>query len=70
MLMAVFGRLPEKTIDFKYRLSCMRKSLQDGRYFYAPLAQMGEHSTFNRVAMGPSSIWSMTAWILNFDNRR
>ncbi len=55
MLMAVFGRLPEKTIDFKYRLSCMRKSLQDGRYFYAPLAQLGEHSTFNRVAMGPRS---------------
>ena len=45
MLMAVFGKLPEKTIDFKYRLSCMRKSLQDRRYFYAPLAQMGEPRT-------------------------
>ena len=41
-----------------------------GGIFYAPLAQLGEHSTFNRVAMGPSPIWSMTAWILNFDNRR
>ena len=26
-----------------------------GGIFYAPLAQMGEHSTFNRVAMGPRS---------------
>ena len=58
-----------------------------GGIFYAPLAQMEEHSTFNRVAMGPRStlrsgpcwtwstgpqhpIWSMTAWVLNFDNRR
>ena len=41
-----------------------------GGIFYAPLAQMEEHSTFNRVAMGPSPIWSMTAWVLNFDNRR
>ena len=63
MLMAVFGRLPEKTIDFKYRLSCMRKSLQDGRYFYAPLAQLGEHSTFNRVAVSSNLTWGSTAWI-------
>ena len=26
-----------------------------GGIFYAPLAQMGEHSTFNRVAMGSRS---------------
>ena len=41
-----------------------------GGIFYAPLAQLGEHSTFNRVVMGPSPIWSMTACIWNYNNRR
>ena len=35
--------LPEADHRFMYRLSCMRVGR---RYFYAPLAQMGEHSTF------------------------
>jgi len=51
----LYGCLTGIEHGFMYRLSCMRKSLQDWRYFYAPLAQMEEHSTFNRVAMGPRS---------------
>ena len=61
-----FGRLPE--IDHRFQVPLILNEV--GGIFYAPLAQMGEHSTFNRVAMGSNLVWSMTAWILNFDNRR
>lgn len=30
-----------------------------GGIFYAPLAQLGEHSTFNRGVMGSSPIWGI-----------
>ena len=60
------GRLPGT--DHRFQVPLILNEV--GGIFYAPLAQMGEHSTFNRVAMGPSPIWSMTAWVLNFDNRR
>ena len=67
----ISGRQDYKDLDGSRTWICVPLILYEvGGIFYAPLAQMGEHSTFNRVAMGPSSIWSMTAWILNFDNRR
>ncbi len=30
-----------------------------GGIFYVPLAQLGEHSTFNRDVMGSSPIWGI-----------
>ena len=55
--------LPEIDMDFIYRLSWMRNFFQDGRYFFAPLAQLAKHSTFNQVAVGSNPTWGMTAWI-------
>lgn len=34
-----------------------------GGIFNAPLAQLGERSTFNREVMGSRPIWGTTAWI-------
>lgn len=36
-------------------------SNEAGGIFYVPLAQLGEHSTFNRGAMGSSPIWNSAA---------
>ncbi len=47
---ADYKELPEQNMDL-----CTRIMYEVGGIFYAPLAQMGEHSTFNRVAMGPRS---------------
>lgn len=41
-----------------------------GGIFYVPLAQLGEHSTFNRGVMGSSPIWSIAAWIFISNSRR
>ena len=41
-----------------------------GGIFYVPLAQLGEHSTFNRGVMGSSPIWSIAAWIFTLNSRR
>ena len=32
-----------------------------GGIFYAPLAQLAEHSTFNRGVMGSNPTWGITA---------
>ena len=41
-----------------------------GGIFYVPLAQMGEHSTFNRGVMGSNPIWSIAAWRFISNSRR
>ena len=50
-----------KKQGFHVPLILDEKPFQDGRYFFAPLAQMAEHSTFNRVAVGSNPTWGMTA---------
>ena len=60
------GRLPGT--DHRFQVPLILNEV--GGIFYAPLAQMGEHSTFNRGVMGSSPIWSIAAWILISNSRR
>ena len=61
-----FGRLPE--IEHGFHVPLILNEV--GGIFYVPLAQLGEHSTFNRVAMGSSPIWNIAAWIFITNSRR
>ena len=61
-----FGRL--LGIDHRFQVPLILNEV--GGIFYVPLAQMGEHSTFNRGVMGSSPIWSIAAWILISNSRR
>ena len=59
------GTLKEKAAGnrhgFHIPLILDERPFQDGRYFFAPLAQMAEHLTFNRVVVGSNPTWGMTA---------
>ncbi len=61
-----FRRLSE--IEHRFQVPLILNEV--GGIFYVPLAQMGEHSTFNRGVMGSSPIWSIAAWILISNSRR
>ena len=50
-----FGRRPE--IEHGFHVPLILNEV--GGIFYAPLAQLGEHSTFNRGVMGSSPIWGI-----------
>ena len=50
-----FGKLPG--IDHRFQVPLILNEI--GGIFYAPLAQLGEHSTFNRGVMGSSPIWGI-----------
>ena len=51
----VLWRLSE--IDHSFHVPLILNEV--GGIFYAPLAQLGEHSTFNRDVMGSSPIWGI-----------
>ena len=53
----VLWRPPE--IDHSFHVPLIL--IEVGGIFYAPLAQLGEHSTFNRGVMGSNPIWSIAA---------
>ena len=50
-----FGRMPE--IEHGFHVPLILNEV--GGIFYVPLAQLGEHSTFNRDVMGSSPIWGI-----------
>ena len=51
------GRLPG--IEHRFQVPLILNEV--GGIFYVPLAQLGEHSTFNRGVMGSNPIWSIAA---------
>ena len=59
------GTLKEKAAGnrhgFHIPLILDEKPFQDGRYFFAPLAQLEKHSTFKRVAVGSSPTGAIVA---------
>ena len=61
----VFKSLPEIEHGFHVPLI-----LNEVGGIFVPLAQLGEHSTFNRGVMGSSPIWSIAAWIFISNSRR